>query len=145
MRKIKIFGATVSMWSLVACAALASVFISGTVVASVLFQTSIDYGQLKKQEIKSMLLATVNETIDPYNLNFSTNCTGSDALQSMKLEFKSDSLDASKVLVVNGNTSIDVPIDAGNISLTIKSGSQGFFNCSLGIIASNYTLVNFTA
>ena len=145
MKKIRIFGAAVSVWPLVACIALASVVISGTVIAEVLFKNNIDYGQMKKQEIKSLLIATTNQTIDPYNLNFTTNCTSADAILSLKLDFKSDSVDTSKILVINGNTSIDVPIDAGNISLTVKAGSQGFFNCSVQPIASNYTLVNFTA
>ena len=137
----KSFG--IPLWLLSIGLASAVIF-SGFVVAEISFQSTLDYGQMKKEEVKDMTLATLNQSVDPYNLNFSMNCTGQDKLVYAKLKYMSDEVAQTKNLALDGLTPIDQLMDAGMINLSVKGNTQGFWNCSLGIIASNYTLVNFT-
>jgi hypothetical protein len=114
----------------------------GAVVSYVSMASSIDYEQIKIGEVKPKLLATVNETISPYNLNFTTTCIGSEAIRA-NIKYISTGFNRTRTLELNGTTIITEPIDPGDILLEVIGMQQGKFNCTLQPVASNETIIEF--
>jgi hypothetical protein len=123
-------------------AAVTAVTFVGSVVAYVSMASSIDYEQIKIGEVKPKLLATVNETISPYNLNFTTTCEGMQTIRA-NLKYVSTGFNRTRTLELNGTTVFPEPIDPGDIYLEVIGMQQGKFNCTLQPIASNETIIEF--
>ena len=145
IRKIKVFGISLTLWQLLLVSAVvAELVIGGIGVAEMTVVKTRDFGIMKINEEKTRAIAYVNSTITE-SVNFTSNCTSPEMFQAVIRTPVGSSLN-NIPFVPNGLTVINKKNDTlavGNVTLSTRIISQGAYNCTISIDSVNTTMLTW--